>query len=214
MINLDREESHLFRRTYFTSNWQDQTIQVAVGRLSTDLNQYYPIAMPYPEPLVAPMRAELTTIGVQELRTAEEVDQVMTASESGTTLLIVNSVCGCAAAMARPAVRMAMQAPQGPDRMVTVFAGQDLEATTRARQYLMGIPPSSPFMALMKDGDPVFVLERRHIEGRSASAIATDLVNAYAHFCGSDGEQPTESESQVAEDAQPTDVPDTFRSIL
>jgi putative YphP/YqiW family bacilliredoxin len=169
--------------------------------------------MPYPEPLVAPMRAELTAFGVQELRTSQDVDQVFSDADGKTMLLIVNSVCGCAAAMARPAVRMSLQSPAQPDSMVTVFAGQDMEATARARQYMAGIPPSSPFMALIKDGDPVFVLERRHIEGRSASAIATDLVGAYQRFCG----ESVESESSAPSEAQssPSEgLPSTFRSIL
>src|SRR5690606_3140028 len=131
-------------------------------------------------------REELTRLGVQELRTSDEVDRALDEAQVGTTLAIVNSVCGCAAANARPAVALAQRVEPQPDRYVTVFAGQDLEATARLRQYLAGIPPSSPFMSLLKDGDPVFVLERRHIEGRSASAIATDLANAYAKFCGAD----------------------------
>ena len=168
--------------------------------------------MPYPEPLVAPMRAELTAVGVHELKTAEEVDRAFEAASGKTMLLIVNSVCGCAAAMARPAVRMSMQAEQLPDMFTTVFAGQDLEATARARQHLAGLPPSSPSMFLIKDGEPVFALERRHIEGRSASAIATDLVTAYQQVCGSnDGVSPAAEE--VAQDDQaPTSS--TFRSIL
>ncbi|MDA0684174.1 MAG: BrxA/BrxB family bacilliredoxin [Bacteroidetes bacterium] len=168
--------------------------------------------MPYPEPLVAPMRAELTSVGVTELKTASEVDQAFEAAADKTMLLIVNSVCGCAAAMARPAVRMSLQSDALPDMFTTVFAGQDMEATSRARQHMMGIPPSSPFMALIKDGEPVFVLERRHIEGRSGSAIATDLVNAYHHFCG-DGDVPTSASTDDAKAAQ-EERPSTFRSIL
>jgi len=159
------------------------------------------------------MRAELTAFGVQELRTSEDVDQAFANAEGKTTLLIVNSVCGCAAAMARPAVRMALQSAAQPDDMVTVFAGQDLDATARARQYLAGIPPSSPFMALLKDGDPVFVLERRHIEGRSASAIATDLVGAYQKFCGGESADTTSTQSESVSET-PEGVPNTFRSIL
>lgn len=172
--------------------------------------------MPYPEQLVQPMRAELTQLGVEELTDAAAVDRVMAEAESQTMLVVVNSVCGCAAANARPAVMMAKQAEHQPDRYVTVFAGQDLEATVRMREHLAGIPPSSPFMALLKDGDPVFVLERRHIEGRSASAIATDLVNAFDKFCGTDGAANGEAERpDVAEkpDAR-GELPNTFRSIL
>ncbi|MDE2995453.1 MAG: BrxA/BrxB family bacilliredoxin [Bacteroidota bacterium] len=167
--------------------------------------------MPYPEPLVAPMRSELVAVGVHELRTSDEVDQAFEAASDKTMLLIVNSVCGCAAAMARPAVRMAMQADELPDMFTTVFAGQDMEATARAREHLAGIPPSSPSMFLVKDGEPVFALERRHIEGRSASAIATDLVNAYHHFCAKSDESPSAAseETQAASPGSPT-----FRSIL
>lgn len=173
--------------------------------------------MPYPEPLVQPMRAELTRLGVEELTDAAAVDRVMEEVEGQTTLVVVNSVCGCAAANARPAVMMAKQAGVAqPDRYVTVFAGQDLEATARMREYLVGIPPSSPFMALLKDGDPVFVLERRHIEGRSASAIATDLVNAFEKFCGTDASAeggPDRPDLGEEPDAR-GELPTTFRSIL
>jgi putative YphP/YqiW family bacilliredoxin len=171
--------------------------------------------MPYPEYLVAPMREELTRLGVRELRTAADVDAAMAEAQSGTTLAVVNSVCGCAAANARPAVALVQPLPDGPDRQVTVFAGQDLEATSRLREHLAGIAPSSPFMALLKDGDPVFVLERRHIEGRSASAIAADLRDAYATYCGPDGAAAPDAPSrpETGEPA-PTGLPSTFRSIL
>lgn len=159
------------------------------------------------------MRAELTRLGVEELRDMTEVDEAFDAIEEGTALLIVNSVCGCAAANARPAVAMAMQGAVQPERYFTVFAGQDMEATARAREYMRGIPPSSPFMALFKDGDPVFVLERRHIEGRSASAIATDLVNAYAKFCGTDAVPENGPETPQVPDWNHQGLPPTFRSI-
>lgn len=171
--------------------------------------------MPYPEALVTPMRHELTRLGVEELRTATDVEAALEEAQRGTTLVVINSVCGCAAANARPAVAMASQARQQPDRAVTVFAGQDLEATARMREHLAGIPPSSPFMALLKDGEPVFVIERRHIEGRSASAIAADLVGAYERFCGENaasgdgGVERPEGATPVA-----SDLPPTFRSIL
>ncbi len=165
--------------------------------------------MPYPEPLVAPMRAELSAVGVNELRTAEEVDQAFEATAGKTMLLVVNSVCGCAAGMARPAVRMSMQSSVLPDMFTTVFAGQDIEATARAREHMVGIPPSSPFMALIQDGEPVFVVERRHIEGRSASAIATDLVNAYNHFCGDDASNGASDAGEGGNQAS-----ETYRSIL
>lgn len=170
--------------------------------------------MPYPEYMVAPMRQELVRLGVEELRTADEVDAAMARAESGTTLVVINSVCGCAAANARPAVALASQSSARPDQLVTVFAGQDLEATAQMRSsYLPGIPPSSPFMALFKDGEPVYVIERRHIEGRSASAIAADLVGAYAKFCGTDA-TAAEAERPEAAQAASADLPSTFRSIL
>lgn len=171
--------------------------------------------MPYPPQLVDPMRAELTALGVEELRTAADVDEALAAAE-GSMLVIINSVCGCTAANARPAVRLAMQVPVQPDRYVTVFAGQDLEATARVRAHLHGIPPSSPFMALLKDGDPVFVLERRHIESRTPSAIAIDLANAYAKFCGSDVMPEGDGAESPAVPVAPKrdGMPSTFRSIM
>ena len=171
--------------------------------------------MPYPEPLVQPMRQELTRLGVDELRTADDVDAALEQAESGTLLAVINSVCGCAAANARPAVSLARQhdGPQ-PDRYVTVFAGQDLEATQRLREHLAGVPPSSPFMALFKDGDPVFLIERRHIEGRSASAIASDLVGAFDRFCGEGSEAPGEPERPAVEQPQRAGTPASFRSIM
>ena len=172
--------------------------------------------MPYPEPLVAPMRQELTRLGVRELTTAADVDALVDEAQSGTTLAIVNSVCGCAAANARPAVAHVQTVEPGPDRTVTVFAGQDLEATARLREFLAGLPPSSPSMFLLKDGDPVFALERRHIEGRSASAIAADLKQAFETFCGPDGaDAPDEPlRPDGGEASRPAGVPPTFRSIL
>ena len=170
--------------------------------------------MPYPEYMVAPMREELTRLGVEELRTPDEVDAAMGRAETGTMLVVVNSVCGCAAANARPAVALAAQTPVQPDQAVTVFAGQDLEATARMRSYLEGIPPSSPFMALFKRGEPVYVIERRHIEGRSASAIAADLVGAYQRFCGTDASAAGVERPEVAAQTTAADLPSTFRSIL
>lgn len=135
--------------------------------------------MPYSPLLVRPMREELTSIGVQELLTAEQVDQWMN-EKSGTALLVINSVCGCAAGMARPGVRMALEGQAKPDRVATVFAGQDLEATARARGHFAEIPPSSPSMALFKDGELVYFLPRHRIEGRSADQVAADLQAAIA----------------------------------
>ncbi|HEX7071176.1 MAG TPA: BrxA/BrxB family bacilliredoxin [Rhodothermales bacterium] len=169
--------------------------------------------MPYPEALVQPMRQELTRLGVRELVNAAQVDEAMREAEEGTTLVIINSVCGCAAANARPAVALARQSPVQPDRLVTVFAGQDLDATAQMRSYLPGIPPSSPFMALFKDGEPVDLIERRHIEGRSASAIAADLAQAFSRYCGTEERAAGEPDRpEVAEVER--GLPPTFRSIL
>jgi putative YphP/YqiW family bacilliredoxin len=139
--------------------------------------------MRYDPRLAQPMRDELTRIGVQELRTAEEVDEVLGAGE-GSVLVVVNSVCGCAARNARPAVTLASRHDVQPDRMVTVFAGMDLEATERARSYFTGYRPSSPSLALLRDGELVFMLERHQIEGREAAAIADDLTDAFDRWCG------------------------------
>lgn len=138
--------------------------------------------MPYPEMLVRPMREELTRMGVEELREASEVDRVL--DDAGTTMVVVNSVCGCAARNARPAVGLALQHETQPDRVVTVFAGQDLDATAKARAHFHGYPPSSPSIALLKDGDVVYMLERHQIEGRDADQIADDLIDAFDRFCG------------------------------
>ena len=139
----------------------------------------------YPEELVQPMRAELTQIGFQELRTPNEVDERLT--KKGTTLVVVNSICGCAARMARPAVRFALEHTTAkPDQLTTVFAGQDREATDQARSYFTGYPPSSPSVALLRDGQLVFMLERWQIEGRPAPEIARDLRAAFEEHCSSD----------------------------
>ena len=138
--------------------------------------------MMYPEQLLIPMRQELTRLGVEELRTAADVDAKL-ADQKGTALVVVNSVCGCAARNARPAIAMALQHAVKPDVSTTVFAGQDREATDRARGYFIGYAPSSPSIALMKDGDVVFMLERYQIEGRSANEIAADLARAFDEHC-------------------------------
>jgi putative YphP/YqiW family bacilliredoxin len=138
--------------------------------------------MPYSPLLVRPMRDELTSIGVQELLTPADVDAFM-AEKSGTALLVVNSVCGCAAGMARPGIRLALESENRPDRAVSVFAGQDLEATARARGYLADIPPSSPSIALFKDGELVHFIPRHRIEGRDARAVAADLKGAFDEHC-------------------------------
>ncbi len=137
--------------------------------------------MMYPEQMLRPMREELTRLGVQELRTVDAVDTQLKAK--GTTMVVVNSVCGCAARNARPAVAMALQNAAKPDVSATVFAGQDTEATAQARGYFTGYQPSSPSIALLKDGDVVFMLERWQIEGRSSQAIAADLVGAFDKHC-------------------------------
>lgn len=136
----------------------------------------------YDERLVAPMRRELTRLGVQELRTPEAVDAVLR-DTPGSTLVVVNSVCGCAARMARPAVALALQHAVKPDHLTTVFAGQDVDATRQARSYFTGYAPSSPQIALLKNGHLVYMLERFQIEGRSAEAIAEDLVHAFDRYC-------------------------------
>jgi putative YphP/YqiW family bacilliredoxin len=138
--------------------------------------------MMYDERFVTPMRQELTRLGVEEMRTAIEVDAKLK-DTPGTTLVVVNSVCGCAARNARPAVASALRHAVKPDHLTTVFAGQDIEATTKARSYFTGYPPSSPQIGLLKDGQVVFMLERWQIEGRSAEEISKDLIGAFDQFC-------------------------------
>jgi len=137
----------------------------------------------YPEEFVAPMREELTSIGFRELRSAEEVDALLGGPAHGTTLVVVNSICGCAAGKARPGVAQALSHGARPDVLATVFAGQDRDATDRARSYFTGYPPSSPSIALLRDGKLVFMMERRDIEGRDALSIADDLTHAFDQFC-------------------------------
>jgi len=136
----------------------------------------------YPEEMVQPMREELTRIGFRELRTPEEVDALLHAGQ-GTTLVVVNSICGCAAGKARPAVAQALDHHVRPEILATVFAGQDPEATARARAYFTGYEASSPSIALLRDGRLVYMLERRDIEGRDSFAIADDLTTAFDRFC-------------------------------
>ena len=137
----------------------------------------------YDPSITQPMRDELTAIGVRELRTAQEVDAVL-GDTNGTTLLIVNSVCGCAAGMARPGLKAALEAGR-PDRVVSVFAGVDEEATRKARGYFASVPPSSPFFALFKDGRMVHFIPRQRIEGRDAQSLSTDLIAAIVSACAS-----------------------------
>ena len=138
--------------------------------------------MLYPPEITEPCRMDLVNAGVTELRTPADVDMVLKNAQ-GTALVVVNSVCGCAAGMARPGVKLALQHTKKPDKITTVFAGVDREATERARQYIIGIPPSSPSIALFKDGKPVYVMERYQIEGRSPQEIAYDLVEAFDEYC-------------------------------
>jgi putative YphP/YqiW family bacilliredoxin len=138
--------------------------------------------MPYPEMMVAPMRQDLVRIGFTELKTPEDVEENL-GEETRTTLLAVNSVCGCAAAMMRPAVYLSLQGEKKPEVLTTVFAGQDLEATEKAREYITGYPPSSPSVALFKDGELVYFMERHLIEGRHPEDIAADLTKAYEEHC-------------------------------
>ncbi|TYA74016.1 BrxA/BrxB family bacilliredoxin [Seonamhaeicola marinus] len=135
----------------------------------------------YPAELVKPMREDLTNVGFEELQTVEAVDAAL--AKEGTTLVVVNSVCGCAAANARPGAKMSLQNDKKPDNIVTVFAGVDKEAVTKAREYMIPFPPSSPSMALFKNGELVHMLERHHIEGRPAELIAENLVDAYNEHC-------------------------------
>ncbi len=137
--------------------------------------------MPYPEYLVAPMRQELTDIGVRECRTADDVDAVV--ASPGVVMMIVNSVCGCAAGKARPGIAESLKHAHTPDVVATVFAGADVDATERARKYFTGVPPSSPAIALLRDGKLVYMIERRDIESRSAGAIADQLTMAFDKFC-------------------------------
>jgi len=138
--------------------------------------------MPYPELLIQPMREDLTRIGVVETRTPEAVDAAL-AETPGTLLLVVNSVCGCAAGKARPALRRALQHARVPSRAISVFAGADIEATERARQHMAPYPPSSPSIGLFRDGKLVFAMQRHEIEGRDAETIAQHLEQAFDQHC-------------------------------
>jgi putative YphP/YqiW family bacilliredoxin len=137
----------------------------------------------YPEIMVIPMREELTRLGIEELRTPEEVDQALK-NRPGITMVVVNSICGCAAGRMRPAVRIAMQNSTRPDHAYSVFAGQEKEATERARSYFTGYPPSSPSIGILRDGQLVYLMPRSDIERREAPAIAADLKTAFDQFCG------------------------------
>ena len=135
----------------------------------------------YPEPFIAPMREELARLGFEDLRTPEAVDAAV--KQAGTTMVVVNSVCGCAAGKARPGIALALRQGKRPDRLTTVFAGADVEATETARGHFAPYPPSSPSIALLKDGKLVYIMERRDIEGRSADMIAAELQKAFETHC-------------------------------
>jgi putative YphP/YqiW family bacilliredoxin len=138
--------------------------------------------MPYSELMIHPMREELTRIGVEELRTPEDVQKTIEGSK-GTVMVVVNSICGCAAGKARPGIARALQHNVRPDKVGTVFAGADIEATEKARSYFTGYEPSSPSIALLKDGQLVYMMERRQIEGKDASQVATELIQAFDQHC-------------------------------
>ena len=138
--------------------------------------------MPYPELMIRPMREELTLLGIEEARTPEAVDEAIRQTQ-GTLMIVVNSVCGCAAGKARPGIAMALEHDARPTRAITVFAGADTAATERARSYFTGYPPSSPSIALLKDGQLVYMLQRSDIEVRDAPAIADELTRAFAEHC-------------------------------
>jgi len=138
--------------------------------------------MPYPEMLIKPMREDLTRFGVEETRTPEDVDQVIR-NTKGTVMVVVNSVCGCAAGLARPAIGMALKHSVVPDKVVTVFAGADIAATDRARSYFKGYFPSSPSVGILQNGQIMFMLERHQIEGRNPESIAKDLTDAFDRVC-------------------------------
>ncbi|MCA6073533.1 BrxA/BrxB family bacilliredoxin [Fulvivirga sedimenti] len=137
----------------------------------------------YPEQLVAPMRTDLSSVGFEELKTADAVDSHL-GDHKGTSLLVINSVCGCAAGAARPGVKLALEhASKKPDHLVTVFAGVDTDATSKAREYTLPYPPSSPSIALFKDGELIHFIERHHIEGRNAQMIGQHLVQVFEEYC-------------------------------
>lgn len=138
--------------------------------------------MPYPEIMIRPMREELTRLGAEELRTPEDVDRAL-GQDKGTLMVVVNSICGCAAGKARPGVALALNHSVRPDRVATVFAGADIEATEKARGYFTGYAPSSPSIALLKDGQLVYMMERRQIEGRMPDQIAEELTKAFDQYC-------------------------------
>jgi putative YphP/YqiW family bacilliredoxin len=146
--------------------------------------------MPYSEMLIKPMREDLSKLGIEETRTPEQVDAAVSAT-TGTLMIVVNSVCGCAAGKARPGVALALQNEVKPSRTITVFAGADIAATDRARGYFTGYPPSSPCIGLLKDGKLVYLMERYQVEGRDAQEIARELTSAFNKFCSAPGQMAT-----------------------
>ncbi len=138
--------------------------------------------MPYPEIMIRPMREDLTRLGFEELKTSEQVDETLQ-NAKGTLMVVVNSICGCAAGKARPGIALALQHSVRPDKIATVFAGADIEATERARNYFTGYPPSSPSIALLKDGQVVYMMQRHQIEGRGPAQIAQELTQAFDQYC-------------------------------
>ena len=148
--------------------------------------------MPYSEMLIKPMREDLSKLGIEETRTPEQVDAAVNAT-TGTLMIVVNSVCGCAAGKARPGVALALQNEVKPSRTITVFAGADIAATDRARGYFTGYPPSSPCIALLRDGKLIFMMERYQIEGRDAHQIASELTGAFNKFCAAPEQMATTS---------------------
>jgi putative YphP/YqiW family bacilliredoxin len=146
--------------------------------------------MPYPEYLIAPMRGEMVDMGARELRTAAAVDDVVT-NTNGVVMLVVNSVCGCAAGKARPGIALALRHAHRPDVLATVFAGADIEATDRARQYFAGFAPSSPSIGLLRDGKLLYMMERSQIETRSGETIAAELTKAFDRFCAPASASPS-----------------------
>jgi putative YphP/YqiW family bacilliredoxin len=148
--------------------------------------------MPYPEAFIGPMRQELTRLGVQELKTPDAVDALLQ-KKSGTVMVVVNSMCGCAAGKARPGIALALKHPVKPDVVATVFAGGDIEATDRARSYFAPYPPSSPSIAILQNGELVHMVERRQIENQSAEAIARGLTDAFDRICGQPSGQAARS---------------------
>ena len=156
-------------------------IKLQFLKLCNFVNRIIKHTIMYPEEMVKPMKAELTDAGFQELYSAADVDNVL--AKEGTTLVVINSVCGCAARNARPGAKMSLDGAKKPSQLVTVFAGVDKDAVDAARQHMFPFPPSSPCMALFKDGELVHMLERHHIEGRPAELIAENLKDAYNEFC-------------------------------